>query len=123
MKFMIKACSNAYVALSESQNFYAPTNYYNVDIGLDGVSLRRILSVKVLKKTNSQLMNCSKYRQFWISWKNGHLKLGGGIYLDKYIIADQIDQSPFKINAIGLMTKHGSEGNWNIFDGKSEYCK
>ncbi|VDI78130.1 Hypothetical predicted protein [Mytilus galloprovincialis] len=61
-------------------------------------------------------MDCSKYRQFWISWKNGHLKLGGGIYLDKYILADWIDQRPFTVNAIGLMTKHGSVGDWKIFD-------
>lgn len=127
MNFMIKACSNVYVALSETQNFNAPINYYKVVIGLlnGGVSLRnmRTRGEVFFNRTNSQLMDCSKYRQFWISWKNGHLKLGGGIYLDKYILADWIDQRPFTVSAIGLMTKHGSVGDWKIFDGKSTYCK
>ncbi|XP_052101921.1 uncharacterized protein LOC127735695 [Mytilus californianus] len=75
-------------------------------------------------------LNCNEYRTFWVSWKEGKIKLGRGKQTGNDEIFWYTDNDPFVIREIGVINAWGSTGKWKIpitindrFTGQYNKCQ
>ncbi|CAG2207815.1 unnamed protein product [Mytilus edulis] len=59
-------------------------------------------------------LSCSDYKDFWISWLDGHIKIGSGSTLFDNVFADWRDPVPIEVKSIGLLTFWVQTGEWRI---------
>ena len=114
--FTVRACRDAHIALSKTrENVRADT--YEIVIGGWGNSkavIRRAVQGKpVSEVTIPDLLHCSEFRQFWISWYNGEIVVGQGS-LGSNEILRYSNSSPNEISAVAITTGFGIEGDWKL---------
>ncbi|CAC5408475.1 unnamed protein product [Mytilus coruscus] len=61
------------------------------------------------------LLSCSDYKAFWISWIDGYIKIGSGSTLNENIFADWQDPVPIEVKSIGICTFWGATGEWKLY--------
>ncbi|XP_046373288.2 uncharacterized protein LOC124146849 [Haliotis rufescens] len=117
LKFKVKACGDAHVAL---QTLYQNSDTQMYEIVLGGWSnsksvFRRCAQCDSLVEYSGAVVSCSQYKQFWTSWGDGTVKAGRGGTVGQDEILSYTDPNPHAINYFAAATGFGSSGEW-IFD-------
>ncbi|XP_048242378.1 uncharacterized protein LOC124146843 [Haliotis rufescens] len=117
LKFKVKACGDANVAL---QTLYQNSNTQMYEVVLGGWSnsksvFRRCAKCDSLMEYSGAVVSCSQYKQFWTNWVDGTVKVGRGATVGQDEILSYTDPNPHAINYFAAATGWGSSGEW-IFD-------
>lgn len=94
LPFSSKSCSNAYIEL-ETQNGEG----YGIELGspLNPFStLERIPPSETgqLDAYSGEVLDCNEFREFWIDWENGLIRLGAGpVRGENVLLSSQQDPS------------------------------
>ena len=113
--FKVKSCSEAYIALTKIP-YNTPVSSYEIALGLQGNTvseLRHHVGPTEVKATAQiSALDCSTYKEFWISWDKGHIKCGHGATVDQNQFLYWADPYPHDVNSLSLAS--GSEATWEI---------
>ncbi|XP_063415954.1 uncharacterized protein LOC134697600 [Mytilus trossulus] len=128
--FEVKRCGRTHVLLSSSDVRNSAEPMYEIDIGYNNYDTFIIYrsddsldheSRKYVNFPTPDIFNCTMYYPFWISWKEGDIKLGSGIVIDDNILGYLTNAPQFEVKAIGVLTDYGELGSWRIqFEGNFE---
>lgn len=129
LKLDIKACHDAVVFLSESDFMRSSQSLYEIVFGSYSNT-----NTYILRRNDESLgpsssiedfpdhqnigiqnsLSCSDYKAFWITWIDGHIKIGSGSTLSENVFADWQDPVPIEVKSIGILTFWGATGEWRI---------
>ncbi|XP_018112272.1 C3 and PZP-like alpha-2-macroglobulin domain-containing protein 8 [Xenopus laevis] len=114
----VKAHNDAHIALSSGPHDMA--EMIEIVIGGQQNSRTWISTSKmgdpVSSASTSSVLSWDEFRAFWISWKNGVIQVGYGIYSsnDSVIVEWTVDKQP-DVKFIGFSTGWGSMGEFKIW--------
>ncbi|ESO82853.1 hypothetical protein LOTGIDRAFT_155888 [Lottia gigantea] len=118
LKFSVKACANLHVIIQKTPTVDLNTNgnYVFVLGSYNGanVEIKQAVHCDSLTWQSNSVLNCSAYESFWISWKDGDLKIGKGtvLFADEIIASSVLPLVDYKYAF--LLTGWGSQGCWNV---------
>ncbi|XP_071132690.1 uncharacterized protein [Mytilus edulis] len=125
LTFEVKACKHVALYASSSENKDSTKPLYEIVIGshqntMTLVRRRNDASLQtsslITKQSNSQnILNCNVYRPFWISWEAGSIMVGSGNGVGENVIVSWIDQAPFSVKSLGILTLDNEVGEWKVF--------
>ncbi len=125
IRFSVKTGWNANILFSERQANTIDTNtdneYIEVIIGGWGNS-KSIIRVETLGGHNGRLgtpniLNANTFKEFWVSWKGGVIKVGRGFFIGKDVFMEKPFPSGINVNFLALFNGYGTGGQWKIFTG------
>ncbi|KAJ8298660.1 hypothetical protein KUTeg_022720, partial [Tegillarca granosa] len=113
---IIKAACNAHIGLFTND----PENSNNDDIydvviggwGNKQSVIRNVLKGKPMAWCAGDFLDKDEYRDFWITWKGGKIRVGKGNILGKNIFMEWNDPNPRKINHVGVSMDAKNDGFW-----------
>lgn len=94
-----------------------PSTYHKFleyHITLQLVCFYRLGQTAASKKTPG-ILDCNEYREFWVSWLNGHIAVGYGGLVGLNQIIDYHDESPMSISYLALTTYSSGFGYFLIY--------
>ena len=116
-EFRVQACSGAILALYS--NYWGWYNY-EIGIGLEDNSMLMIYDDKIYTVVREivypDLLSCWVERQFWVSWKDGVVRIGQGLYPHSQLL-EYVDPAPQAVNSISLFSAYDeyySDGVWEF---------
>ncbi|CAC5386103.1 unnamed protein product [Mytilus coruscus] len=121
--FEIKTCSYAHVLLSNSDVRNSSKPLYEIIIGYfnyDSFIIYRADDSLYSGSRNytsvetPNILNCTVYLPFWISWESGDIELGTGIVVGENVVLNLTNTHHFEVKSIGVLTDLGTLGNWII---------
>ena len=88
--FDVTACSDAYVTVSETLGALSQSPAYDILIGADGNQATKLMNRTtgdvITSQNTSNILNCSDFRSFWVSWANGFIQIGHGSKVNLEVI-------------------------------------
>ena len=117
--FRVRACHDAIVYLSH-ERMAASDSAYEIAIGTKNnlrTQIRRASDRQVLADEDTpDIVNCSNYRQFWVSWVEGLLQMGtGGLKdINKVISHDTADTRTIRSVAMTGDNLQGDPARWEV---------
>lgn len=107
--FQLRACTSAKILLA-STPFDANKDAYEIIIGDQSntetvIKKNRNGNVQE-KEPSANILSCVALRRFWVSWADGHVRVGRGRPFDDQIV-DWQDGSPINVKAVSL-TMYGN---------------
>ena len=114
--FRLKACSEAYLTLTEIEH-NPHLNSYEVALGINGGSgneLRHKAGGSVQAEHSETLLHCDETRHFWVSWISGSIEFGKGDSVGSEMLLQWNHDTPYDINAVALATKDSVKGIWEF---------
>lgn len=118
INFKIKACNDVHVALISGNTENDPL--YEIVIGGWSNTESRIRKAKQsndVATAKGDFLNCSEYKEFWISWDSITINIGRGDVFDKdtiFLTWSNADGLRTIIN-IGVYTAFESTGEWIFY--------
>ena len=119
--FSVLTCQDARIALAPTTDFTS----LMYDVGLAVWRNTRSVIRTVFGDDNknaalnneSNIVNCTEFRDFWVSWTDNHIKSGKGLVVGQDILVSYDDShSPkYEVNFIGISTGWGAPGTWVIY--------
>ncbi|CAG2192889.1 unnamed protein product [Mytilus edulis] len=125
LTFEVKACKHVALYASSSDNKDSTKPLYEIAIGShhntrtlvrrrNDASLQA--SSSITKQSDTQnVLNCNENRPFWISWEAGSIMVGSGNGVGENVIVSWIDQAPFSVKSLGILTLDKVVGEWKVF--------
>jgi len=117
LEFRVQACSSATVALYREYHSYL---IYEIGIGREGNSILTIYDAKAgierKRIAYPDLLSCWVERPFWVSWKDGAVRLGQGLYPHSQLL-EWVDEAPQPVNSMTLFNwpdTYYSDGIWEF---------
>ena len=115
-------CNDARVALAPNTDF---TSLMYV-VGLAGWSnTRSVMRIVLGDKTKitvdsndeSNIVSCTAFRDFWVSWTDNYIESGKGrvVGQDVLVAYDDSNSPTYEVNFIGISTGWGASGTWIIY--------
>ena len=114
-------CHDARIALAPTTNFTS----LMYDAALAGWSnatsvVRTVLgdNIKTVDSNDeSNIVSCTEFRDFWVSWTDNHIKSGKGLVVGQDILLayDDSHSPACEVNFIGIITDFGLSGTWIIY--------
>ena len=123
--FNVLACSGAFVALSEFPGVTSISTY-EVRIGTTpsggGVEIRDSVRGDVKNADDALgLVSCTEYRSFWVSWRDGNIKFGKGLFPGTGTLLVWKDPSPHDVSSIAVTTLSPNVGLWSFSNIHGQY--
>ena len=123
-EFRVQVCSGAGLALYSE---YFSWLMYVVGIGVDYNSMLMIydanLGIEVENLAYPDLLSCWVERPFWVSWKNGVVKIGQGLYPQSQLL-EYVNEAPQPVNSITLFNSdyYYSDAIWEFSTKQGTKC-
>lgn len=115
--FEIMGCKDAHLILSSHVEKVTP--FYHVGIGLYTntkiILARETVTYEYVDTLDGVFMDCQKYRQFWIDWHGGSLRVGIGSTPGVDVMLSYNEDCPFAIQNIEISTDQGASLKWRIY--------
>lgn len=117
--FKVQACHDVHFALINGHS--EQDQLYEIVIGgwngMKSVIRTAKQSQEVKQKQHaSKILDCSTYKQFWISWNHETIEVGEGGFIGQHTFMGWTSGAPLiPIQDGGFYTAFGSTGDW-IFD-------
>lgn len=121
--FGIQSCKDAFVYLSSSSVMDSQKAFYEIVFGGGNGKYLIFRRNNIVWQELAYLpaaINCLSFSFFWISWKNGNIKIGRGPEVNIDIIYDFMDPESWPINGVGVRTYY-SIGQWIIYQRPTGY--
>ncbi|CAG2197162.1 NUP49 [Mytilus edulis] len=125
LTFEVKACKHVALYASSSDNKDSTKPLYEIAIGAAHdtrtfIRRRNDASLQESSRVTKQqyienMLNCSEYRPFWISWEAGIIIVGSGNVVGDNVIVSWIDPNPFIVKSLGILTLDMEVGEWKVF--------
>ncbi|KAK3083638.1 hypothetical protein FSP39_000621 [Pinctada imbricata] len=116
INFEVQSCANAFITLLQRGE-----DMFAVMLGRGGNTWNSLFDyVLEMKKHkyNSQVLDCNTFKQFWLSWDDGHLKVGQGLHKGDNVLIELPNESSVNIDDVQL----GSYSSDNIFKIRQGNC-
>ena len=122
--FKVRTCHDANIMLAPTPDF--PFLMY--DIFLAGWNntrciIRTAKSDKNIVDSHDEknIVSCTEFRDFWVSWTDNHIKSGKGLVVGQDILVayDDSNSPTYGVNFIGISTGWGASGIW-LFNGNEQ---
>ena len=119
--FRVKACNDAFVALMQTPGNRS-SNLYEVVLGgwSNQKSAIRLLKygVNTVIVDTPNILNCTQWRRFWVSWKDGVIDVGYGPRAGVRKFMSWRDPEYFGVNGLNVASAHGSTAVWHFSEPK-----
>ncbi|CAG2223114.1 unnamed protein product [Mytilus edulis] len=120
LEFKVRACADTSVLLSDAHDLISTDHY---DVVLDGFnngwSEIRKRGVGQITVETPQILSCKEFRKFTIRWSDdGVIEVQNSSTVFMRLVED----SKISVLGLGIMTSHGSIGNWTFTTFKGIYC-
>ena len=108
IKFRLKACAACHIAMLMRPG--DNTVGYQVTLGTDGNQRSKIRTVigqePEVDIETPDILDCSKYLDFWISWESGNITVGNGseLYQNMFMFYDDSD-NPHLVTSVSFTTE------------------
>ncbi|XP_077869370.1 C3 and PZP-like alpha-2-macroglobulin domain-containing protein 8, partial [Saccoglossus kowalevskii] len=117
--FWVKTANDVDIALATAPSDNSDKEYYRIGIGAIFNTEVHAYSMwsydnRVVKKING-LLSQSEYMGFWITWNNGHIKLGKAGRKSQILEYQDNAKIPLTVNYIGYSTAFGSPGEFLLY--------
>ncbi|XP_063399370.1 uncharacterized protein LOC134684003 [Mytilus trossulus] len=121
--FKIKSCSDAHVLLSSSGVRNSSEPLYEIYIGYHNNESYITYcednppaygSNNSIVFSTENILNCTVYLPFWVSWSDKDIKLGTGKFVGDNVLGNLTITHNFEVKSIGVFTDHLRLGNWII---------
>ena len=123
-EFQIQACSDVHLALARIPGEAAVQSYEVVIGGWQNSksAIRKfpLESPPSFQMDTPDILDCGEFRQFWVSWLDGDVRVGrGAVVGEDELMAWKDTSQPHSVNSVGLSTATGSAGTYKIqyFEG------
>ena len=120
--FNVKACSNAFLYLTKGA--YNSANAYELEFGYNSnreTVIRRIDFVLQSVETFN-VLSCTEVRTFWVQWGDKWIKSGQGAEIGKDTLIQYTNpDGAIIITDIGIGTRNGSTGLWELLKTEGKY--
>jgi Farnesoic acid 0-methyl transferase len=126
----VRACSDVHIALTTrvgniTQGREIVIGGYDNSLSLIIDGVRDIDSSfggsVVAEQETPQILSCTEWRMFWISWIDDLLEVGTGWELGAAGFMRWYDASPVAIAAIGVSTGYSHDGDWSLTHTRGYY--
>ncbi|XP_071526709.1 uncharacterized protein [Panulirus ornatus] len=110
--FSVSCGHDAHLALTTGPEETTPM--YEVFIGgweNQHSAIRLSKGDDMIKVDTPDIVCCEEERKFWLSFKNGHIRVG---YKDSDPFMEWTDPEPWKVTHIGYTTAWGAAGKWML---------
>ncbi len=115
--FQLKSCNPAYIALMK---YPGSTNDNSFEFGIGtGENNNNVYVAKerVIKESKviNDILPCSDFQSFWVSWDNKYVTLGGGTVEGQGTIISYMDLEKIVVTAVAFATGEGRHivgGQW-----------
>lgn len=76
----------------------------------------------VVTVDTSSILDSLQFRAFWVSWANGHIRVGkgGNVYINEFM--SYPDPTPQKVGAVGFAADSSADSAWVITKLLGEYA-
>ena len=114
MKFGFKGASSAVILLQTAAD--SDLKIYKIIIGGDKNTRSIIRTQQQTKYTSFErnLLNESEFRQFWVSWKDGNIKVGKGSTFDSTVFMDWSEPEFATVTDISVASGDENDGYWRF---------
>jgi hypothetical protein len=114
----LKADKSAYIALSAVEG-QVDIDMIEVQLGIDNnmrSSIRPMPNgdTDVVTVDTPSILDSSQFRSFWVSWANGHIRVGkgGNVHINEFM--SYPDPTPQKVGAVGFAADSTADSAWVI---------
>ena len=128
LTFKLRACNNARITLFSTSSGSLQNRSYEIVLG----NSNNESSIRELGKNGKSyalktvgLLDCAKYKQFWIDWADNRIRVGKGLrYGDEFLGLSSNTAKLNSINAFSISTGSGSPGRWEFvhYAGDCNVC-
>ena len=119
--FKVQACNDAHVGLFEVLDTSGKFPYEIVFGGSKNqwtyIRNQSLIS-NVASARTPNILDCSKFKTLWVSWRGGFIEAGVGAIVGDNKVIDWQDPQPRGIHYVGISTGWGSTGLWEFSDYK-----
>ena len=124
IKFRLKACETCHIAMLMRPG--DNTVGYQVSLGTDGNQRSKIRTVigqnPEVDIPTPDILDCSKYLDFWISWEAGNITVGNGseLYQNMFMFYDDSDD-PHLVTSVSFTTNSETmQADWEFHRDSGE---
>ena len=114
-------CHNAKIALAPTTDFTSLMYDVGLAVWRNTRSVIRTVLLDNIKTVDSNdesnIVSCTEFRDFWVSWTDNHIKSGKGLVVGQDILVayDDSHSPTYEVNFIGISTGWGAPGTWVIY--------
>ncbi|XP_013382094.1 uncharacterized protein 5 [Lingula anatina] len=106
--FVVRSCGDVHIALHPTKNVSSKfqTEAYEIVLGGWGDQkscIRKKLQGSCLASAKTPgIVSPRKFKYFWISWEDGHIKVGRGNQRDQHMFMDWKDKEPYDLKSLSV---------------------
>lgn len=114
IRFQVKATNDVYIVLSSGNNTDSPG--YGVLLGWEGKKscLREVHISQCYSTYSGPVLSGEQYRSFWLTWNEGHVRVGTGETPDNGTIMDHVFTNVYTVRHALIRTRW-CRGEWVIY--------
>nr|XP_022343555.1 uncharacterized protein LOC111136752 isoform X1 [Crassostrea virginica] len=113
IQFKVKGCNDAHLILSENRNDSFQS--YEIVIGGWGDTTSVIRSCRQCQHRAVKYhtpISCTEYKPFWVSWRNGTIRVGEGQEVGTGVFMEWTDPNPHPVKFIGFSSWSDHPTQW-----------
>ena len=118
IQFKVKGCNDAHLILSENRNDSFQS--YEIVIGGWGDTTSVIRSCRQCQHRAVKYhtpISCTEYKPFWVSWRNGTIRVGEGQEVGTGVFMEWTDPNPHPVKFIGFSSWSDHPTQWMFQKG------
>lgn len=116
--FTVRACNDAHIGLFTAYPSMTQNRFYEIVIGGWANSKSVIRKEKQgyawAQKHQRNLLSCTNAQPFWVSWNNGHIKVGTGQQVNSNTFMEWTDPNPYLVKFAAVSAGFGSDADWTF---------
>ncbi|KAJ8320807.1 hypothetical protein KUTeg_002394 [Tegillarca granosa] len=115
--FNVRACNDAHIGLFTTFPSMNQRQFYEIVIGGWGNTksvIRKVKQGQPMAQKFAKFLSCTNAKPFWVSWNNGHIKVGTGKDVDRNTFMVWTDPNPYQVNFVAVTSGFGSDADWTI---------
>ena len=118
--FQVRSCRSANVFLMERPDSLSTAIQLILGDAENTRTVIRLPDGQMTQTSTPNILSCNLYRQFWINWDLGSIKVGKGIPNEDQFL--EVEYTVSSVTVFGVSTEHEVVGDWR-FSRDEGICK